>query len=62
LTELEEQVEDQLSGKKKKRKDETSTSGTVARIGGISVNLGNLKDYDSGSGDDDEVFTGVVES
>jgi transcription initiation factor TFIID subunit 1 len=63
LTGLEEQVEDQLSGKNKKRKNnETSASGTVARIGGISVNLGNLKDYDSGSGDDDEVFTGVVES
>ena len=49
---LEEQVEDQMGGKKKKRKDMNSAaSGTVASIGGIEVNLGDLKGYDSGSGE-----------
>lgn len=62
LTKLEEQVEDQMGGKsKKKRKDmDLSASGTVARIEGVPVNLGDLKGYDSGSGDDDEVFTGTI--
>lgn len=58
LSKLEEAVEDQLSGKsKKKRKhNDASASGTLARIGDVSVNLGDLKDFDSDSGDDDEVF------
>ena len=59
LTKLEEQVEDQMGGKKKKRKDTGAATPSIS-IEGVNVNLGDLKGYDSGSGDDDEVFTGTI--
>lgn len=59
LSKLEEQVEDQMSGKKKKRKGmDSASSGAMAHLEGVPINLGDLRGYDSGSGDDDEVFIG----
>lgn len=53
LTKLEEAVEDQMSGKSKKKRKFTddADSGAVAQIDGVAVNLGDLGGYDSGSGD-----------
>jgi len=55
LSKLEEQVEDQLSGKSKKRKLD---SGGSKNLEGVPINLGDLKGYDSGSGDDEFFDTG----
>ena len=54
LTKLEEQVEDQMSGKSKKRKLDSGGSKNYASLEGVPINLGDLKGYDSGSGDDDD--------
>ena len=55
LTKLEEQVEDQMGGKsKKKRKDMGAATPSIS-IEGVAVNLGDLKGYDSDSGDEELV-------
>ena len=56
-------MEDQMGGGKSKKKRKNNNGG-AGGIGGGAVDLGDLmgdlKGYDSGSGDDDEVFTGTI--
>ena len=69
LTSLEQQVEDQMSGKpqKKKKSGTKKSSGatsTVAKVHGVSVNLGDLGQsglsLDGSESDSDESYSGLL--
>jgi hypothetical protein len=74
LTKLEEEVNEQMNGKPKKKKKTGeskkpggSGSGNMARIGGVAVNLGDLPQgmqfdgMDSDSGDEDDSYSGLLD-
>ena len=70
LSALEEAAKEQLSGKPKKKKKAgaskksvNAASGNVAKVGGVSVNLGDLSksmQFDGVDSDSDESFSGLL--
>ena len=67
LSELEEAVKEQMEGKPKKRKkggDEKKSKashGTVAKVGGVDVFLGDVSHFHGGDSDSDESFSGLLD-
>ena len=61
MTALEEAVDDQMSGKPKKKKGgkTASAASNVASLDGVDIDLGDLKYLDGGDSDSDESFPGL---